>query len=100
MGDSIDANVHAYLQGLSNGMTDDPNKDTIEALEETESAIRTGNVIPFTGGTKEFLDKQGEEKCERDNSKKTKLSDKRRNFLKTAGKIDIDEETVNDFRIF
>lgn len=48
--------VLTYLQGLSDGMADDPNDDTIEALEETEDAIQTGDITPFTGSTKDFLD--------------------------------------------
>lgn len=46
----------------------------------------------------ENLPKEDSEKVNETIAKKTKLSDKRRNFLKTAGKINIDEEAVDDFR--
>lgn len=48
--------VLTYLQGLEDGMVDEPNNDTITALKETDDAIRSGKIRPFTGSTDDFLD--------------------------------------------
>lgn len=47
--------VLTYLQGLEDGLVDEPNNDTISALKETDEALKNGKIHPFTGSTDEFL---------------------------------------------
>lgn len=48
--------VLTYLQGLEDGLSEDPNDETLAAFAETDAALNDGTIKPFTGSTKDFLD--------------------------------------------
>lgn len=47
--------VLTYLQGLEDGIQEVPNEETIKSFAETDNAILSGKVKPFTGNTEDFL---------------------------------------------
>lgn len=47
--------VLTYLQGLEDGLQEIPNSETLKSFAETDNAILSGKVKPFTGSTEDFL---------------------------------------------
>lgn len=48
--------VLAYLQGLADGVADEPNDETIEAINEGNQLIRDHSAHPYEGSTSDFFD--------------------------------------------
>lgn len=48
--------VLAYLQGLTDGITDEPNKETKKAIEEGNQILKDSSIHPFDGSTSDFFD--------------------------------------------
>lgn len=49
--------VLTYLKGLEDGIADEPNDETIAAMEETDAMIKNGGLHGFSGSTKDLFSK-------------------------------------------
>lgn len=47
--------VLTYLQGLEDGISEEPNDETLLAFSETDEALKNGAIKSFTGSTEDFL---------------------------------------------
>lgn len=47
--------ILSYLQGLEDGMDEEPNDDTLEALEESEQKLKDGTIERFSGSTEDLF---------------------------------------------
>lgn len=47
--------VIAYLQGLTEDDSDEPNEETITAMRETDEMIKNGTGQHFKGSAKDFI---------------------------------------------